>query len=176
MRGGTLVARRGTVVHETMRLRTVHAGDPSRFPRDAAPVDVFADRALIVPRDGERGDSRENGTASVAWLVVRIRPSSVRTLVETRSQRPRCRPTERRHLRTRTSSPPRPRPRIAPALPSCTTPTSPARIPRQPPTRRSRPAHPSDRPPQVPLRATCGAPADSGAEHHDHRPGLPGVS
>jgi len=44
------------------------------------------------------------------------------------------------------------------------------------PTRRCRPAHPSDRPLQVPLRATCGPPADTAAEHHDHRPGLTGVS
>jgi hypothetical protein len=66
LRGGTLVARRGTVVHEPMRSRTLHAGDPSRVPRDAAPRDVFSDRALIVPRDGERGDSRDNGTASLA--------------------------------------------------------------------------------------------------------------
>ena len=36
------------------------------------------------------------------------------------------------------------------------------------PTRRRRPPHPSDRPLQVPLRATCGTPADTAAEHHDH--------
>jgi len=66
LRGETLVARRGTIVHEPMRPRAVHAGDPSRVPRDIDPVDVFADRALIVPREGERGDNRENGTASVA--------------------------------------------------------------------------------------------------------------